>query len=281
MRLIVNADDFGLAPSVNQAIIDCFLRGNVTSATMMANMPAAEAAAALARAHPALKVGLHLNLTEGRPLSACPSLTGAEGRFLGRAALLFRSALGLVAAADVARESLAQLARLRAFGVAVSHIDSHQHVHMGGALFSTVSGFANEHDLPLRLVRPPPGGLRAALSPVKALKQAALRIGSRGYAGRLRRRTNDCLVAIHDLPDPARVGAADYGRLLAGAGAAEIVELMVHPYIVGPDVSSLYGGDLPAHAPFLEKCVREYELLSGPSLFSGIPGISLTTYEDL
>src|SRR5437899_5483213 len=62
--LIVNADDFGLSPGVNRGIIKAHEQGIVTSASLMVLMPAAAQAAAYAREHPSLSVGLHFDLGE-------------------------------------------------------------------------------------------------------------------------------------------------------------------------------------------------------------------------
>ena len=50
-KLIVNADDFGLCTSVNKAIIECHLAGNINSTTLMANMPGTEEAVELSKKH--------------------------------------------------------------------------------------------------------------------------------------------------------------------------------------------------------------------------------------
>ena len=62
--LIVNADDLGLSVGVNQGIIQSFEQGIVTSSSLMVRAPAAEAAAAYARSHPSLSLGLHVDLCE-------------------------------------------------------------------------------------------------------------------------------------------------------------------------------------------------------------------------
>ncbi len=67
-RLIINADDFGLCESVNKGIVEAHTKGVLTSTTIMANMPAAEQAVELAKNLPTLGVGVHLNLTNGKPL---------------------------------------------------------------------------------------------------------------------------------------------------------------------------------------------------------------------
>src|SRR6266849_6501592 len=84
VRVIVNADDFGLTARVNQGVLEAHTRGILTSASIMAVGQAFEHAARLARATPALDVGVHLTLVEERPLLPryqIPSLVGPEGRF--------------------------------------------------------------------------------------------------------------------------------------------------------------------------------------------------------
>ena len=78
-RLIINADDFGLTPGINRAIIELHRAGVLTSATLMATGPAFDDAAALARSNPSLGVGCHIVLTDGSPASppeTIPSLLG-------------------------------------------------------------------------------------------------------------------------------------------------------------------------------------------------------------
>ncbi len=60
--LIVNADDFGLSFGVNRGIIEAFEHGVVTSASLMVNWIGAAEAAAYARQHPTLSLGLHIDL---------------------------------------------------------------------------------------------------------------------------------------------------------------------------------------------------------------------------
>ncbi len=70
----MNADDFGLIELVSEGIIEAFNNAQVSSTTLMVNTPGTEHAVGLAERHPTLGVGLHFNLTEGRPLTAAPSL---------------------------------------------------------------------------------------------------------------------------------------------------------------------------------------------------------------
>ena len=130
--LIVNADDFGYSDHTVDATIECFEKGVLSSATIMPNMPAAERAAAFARAHPQFSYGLHLCLTDERPVSdpaTIPTLVAPDGRFWRTPEFFKRALTGRLAAQDIRRETLAQLAFLKEIGVTVHHIDAHGHTH--------------------------------------------------------------------------------------------------------------------------------------------------------
>jgi len=131
-RLIVNADDFGYCDHTVAATIECFEQGVLTSATMMPNMPAFERAAVFAREHPEFSYGLHLCLTDERPVSApasIPTLVAPTGCFWRTAEFFQRASTGRIAPGDICREARAQLTRMREAGLPVHHLDAHGHVH--------------------------------------------------------------------------------------------------------------------------------------------------------
>src|SRR5262245_44549492 len=132
-RLIVNADDFGLTAGVNRAIIEGHTRGAITSATLMANMPAFDAAVRLAREHPSLGVGLHINITQGRPVaeaSRVGSLINDRGEFWGTSgAILKRMLAGKLKIEEVVVELRAQIEKVLNAGLRLTHVDSHKHTH--------------------------------------------------------------------------------------------------------------------------------------------------------
>src|SRR5436189_2370344 len=83
-RLIVNADDFGRSPSINEAVIRAHQEGILTTASLMVNEPSCDEAVALAKQNPRLGVGLHLALLFGRsalPPSKIPELVNERGEF--------------------------------------------------------------------------------------------------------------------------------------------------------------------------------------------------------
>jgi hopanoid biosynthesis associated protein HpnK len=133
-RLIVNADDFGLTEAVNRGIALAYDEGIVTSTSLMACGGAFDHAVELARARAKLGVGVHLTLTQERPASdvaSVKSLVGADGRFpIKVSTVVRRYVTGRIDLDEVRREFEAQFARVADAGLAVTHFDGHQHVHV-------------------------------------------------------------------------------------------------------------------------------------------------------
>jgi chitin disaccharide deacetylase len=142
-RLIVSADDWGLTPGVNRGIVRAFQHGIVTSASLLVTGSAFEDAVALARDFPALDVGLHLALVEEQavlPPEALPTLVDKTGRLPGTRGEFFKRALlGRMSWDEVEREIASQIARFQQTGLRLSHLDSHQHLHMFPPVFQIVT----------------------------------------------------------------------------------------------------------------------------------------------
>jgi predicted glycoside hydrolase/deacetylase ChbG (UPF0249 family) len=133
--IIVNADDLGISEEVNDASFSRIAEGRITSATIMANGPAARQAVKLALKFPRCSFGVHLNLTQFEPLtggSSAQQLVDDQGR-LSRANERARPTVDLLAA--VCEEFCAQIAYLVAHDVRISHLDSHNHVHTRPGFF--------------------------------------------------------------------------------------------------------------------------------------------------
>jgi chitin disaccharide deacetylase len=140
-RLVVNADDFGLAPGVNAGIVHAHRHGILTSASIFANAPSTSEAVAMARQLPSLGVGCHLALVDGEPLSppsSIPTLV-EDGRFRATwSSFAARVVARRIRMDDVERELTAQIDRIRSCGVRVSHLDAHKHVHACPPVFEVV-----------------------------------------------------------------------------------------------------------------------------------------------
>jgi len=135
--LIVNADDFGLDTSVNRGIVRGHEEGIVTSASLMVRWPAAGEAAAHGRAHPALDLGLHVDLGEW----AC-----RDGSWVPRYEVAPLEDVDAVAAE--VRHQLDAFRRL--VGRDPTHLDSHQHAHTREPSRSVLADVAGELGVPLR-----------------------------------------------------------------------------------------------------------------------------------
>ena len=138
MRVIVNADDLGISPTVNDAVFGLMGAGAITSATMLAVAPGVEEAARRVREFPTCSFGVHLCVTEFRPLTDNPALAPllAEEMFDGQKVREVKITPPLREA--VADEWSAQVQRIIDLGVRPSHLDSHPHVHTVPALFGAL-----------------------------------------------------------------------------------------------------------------------------------------------
>jgi predicted glycoside hydrolase/deacetylase ChbG (UPF0249 family) len=131
----VNADDFGLAPGVNRAILELHAAEVLTSATLMAQASATEEAIQMAKAMPTLGVGCHIVLVDGAPTSdpaEIPSLinrsTKAFHPTLG--AFLKRLFTARIRSSEIQAEAASQIAFLQSNGLRLTHVDTHKHTHM-------------------------------------------------------------------------------------------------------------------------------------------------------
>jgi predicted glycoside hydrolase/deacetylase ChbG (UPF0249 family) len=280
-KLIINADDFGLSPSVNDAIVQVWKCGNLTSTTMMVNMPGTTHAVETAKKNSALSVGLHFCITEGTALSGASTLTDERGNFHTRMELLKKIFRRQVKSEDVFNEFILQLGKFRDFGLSLSHIDSHQHIHMNPFVFGSILPAINEQKFPLRLVYPSIYIPLLFSRPKKFLKQLVMNRASKRFSAILSSPHNSGFISIHDLANPDNVEPQSYHDLLSGAGAKSdsVVELMVHPYILGDDVLEIYKGNSEKNS-FLQKCASEFTVLTSAPLFSD-SGFSLTSYDRL
>ena len=119
---------------MNRAIVEASRAGAITSATLMANSSAFDEAVALAKSHPQLRVGCHIVLIDGEPLSSgLKTLTATSGtpRFKsGLKEFALAAIRKQLSQEEIQREAEAQIRKIQTAGIAVSHIDTHKHTHM-------------------------------------------------------------------------------------------------------------------------------------------------------
>ena len=134
--LIINADDLGYSIQVNDAVFELMAEGRITSATMLANGPAVLDAAQRCKEFPQCSFGVHLCLTELRPISQAGRelpFVNSNGQFDSECFAATRASIAVYR--GVFLEWCEQIRFLKTLGVPVSHIDSHHHVHTRPWLF--------------------------------------------------------------------------------------------------------------------------------------------------
>jgi len=277
-RLIVNADDFGLCRGSVEGIVRGHRNGIITSASLMANMPAADTAIRAAKACPELDVGVHLTFNQGRPVlpaSEVASLVDRRGRFLSSAGCLVSRRKPRPDELD--REFRAQIGRLLDAGLAPSHLDLHTTVgYLLEGVFPLSVRLAAEYRLAIRFPFGDGwermGAAAASLSGLPMSRIEELVVACRG------------LVAAAGVAHPDRLVDAFAGsgarngdslaRLIAGLGEGTS-EILAHPAFVN--------GSLLALGPFAFRRAAELAALCSPqarqALYDG--GIELVSFRSL
>lgn len=285
-QVIVNADDFGLSAGINRGILYGHQRGIITSTSVMINGADAPAGldAALKDA-PDLGIGLHVNLTRGRPVSPpdrVRSLVDENGLFFSIQPWFAR--LDMFDPEHIEREIAAQFQQFtRLTGKLPDHLDSHHHVtYLHPAAFQAALRLAQEHNLPLRgtgLDLPPQDAIQVLSGIVPDLTPEA----ARGVIERLKTMAGANLAPYC----PARLETGFTGRhstlggllvILTTLPEDAVTEIICHPGYADAEKSHAWReielGHL-THAATLE-CVRSEgiqrltfgDTLHDPRLFS-------------
>ena len=233
-KIIINADDFGLCSGVNRAVAQAHTDGVLTSATIMANMPAADEAVEIAKQLPSLGLGVHLNLFVGRPVSKdarVDCLRDADGRFaLSLVKLSLLSMVRHKVRNAIRTELAAQIQSVIDKGLAPTHLDSHKHIHSFPAIFPIVCELARRFNI--RAVRWPFEPKQLSTMPWPLSSE-----GGRKKAGLARaqavinRMQDSSLLKTDVLLGLAHVGKIDinFFKAVALYNTAPVAEVMTHP----------------------------------------------------
>lgn len=237
--LVINADDMGASPTVNEAIRHAHEKGALTSASIMAGGDAFTGAVELARELPRLSTGIHITLCDGRsvlPKSKIPNLVDGACYFEKSPAKAgfrywrhWKKLSGQIEA-----EMEAQFDKLESAGITPSHADSHHHLHMHPLIFRLLSRMCAKRGVKwIRVTREP---IWAAIESAPKMAEwgvfsALGRINS-GYSGRLGIRSASCSI------DLSRARSAKTGEGKADTDSCKAV-LRFIKIPVGP-VTELY-----------------------------------------
>ena len=232
IRLIVNADDYGYFPCVSRGIIQAARSGVVGATGILANGPQVAEQVRWLDDCEDLDLGVHLNLTAGRPLTQALAERLDQGRFpnpFALAAKVLTGRIGVALVRDEWRAQIEALLSLRPGGLPLRFLNSHEHVHMLPPLLPVALGLAREYRIPfVRRVRVewlPPFGASAL---PRTLLMGAMALVDRG---------------VDTAPSqPLFIGLGRSGRLdraylearLARLRPGKVYELMCHPGTFDP-----------------------------------------------
>jgi hopanoid biosynthesis associated protein HpnK len=273
--LIVTADDFGLAPEVNAAVETAHKDGILTAASLMIGAPAAADAIGRARRMPSLKVGLHIVLTDGYPVSPAsrlPNLVDRSGRFrsdMGGASV--RIFFDPMARRQVADEIAAQFEAFLATGLRLDHVDCHKHWHLHPTVSDLILDIGQRYGMT---------ALRIPSEPVRVLRLIEKQT-------RLSWVTSTCAALLKARVQQRRLFAADRVFGLAWSGAmteSRVAGLLMHlpdgltEIYFHPATSNSFAGSTSGYC-----YIDELAALVAPRivLAATCAGIRLVGYSDL
>jgi len=300
-QLIINADDLGLSPAVNDAIFNGAKRNVITAASLMVNMPFAEESVARIKAVcPNLSLALHFCLTSGQavlPHREIPALVDSNRYFQLGFFGLWRALTSKKTGADVLAQATAefdaQLERMERlvsqYSLRFDHLDSHQHIHVLPGLLERFMNETKKRQLFPRIPREPFGD-----------KYRMLRRSPSWFPGGLARkaildyhlRRAEQHIGYFGILDTGQIGLSAFREIVRTLGhnrsGRKIFEMNIHPAVCDADrskdlreLSHLSQADLVFQRSLLRK--RENDLLHCPEFTTLLAdnGVALVSFAEV
>lgn len=149
-KLIVNADGFGFTFGNNKGILETLEVGIVRSISTNVNFPAVKEIHEVVKNYPSVSIGIHLDLTVGKPVSNpayIPSLIGKNGEFYPHTEFRKRLLLRQIKRDDIERELSAQVEKLLDMQIKITHWDSHENQHLNPGFFYPAVKIAKKYGI--------------------------------------------------------------------------------------------------------------------------------------
>lgn len=265
--LIINADDFGLNPEVNQGILKAYQEGVVTSTSLLVNREGFSDALQKIKENPGLDVGIHLNCLRGKPLTSedhfVPSLFWFVLKYF-----IYKKKMR----EEIGREFEAQIQKALQEGVKISHLDCEKHLQTLPFIFEIVLKLAQKYQIPcVRLPFEAPTR-RAFKNPRQLFKILGMTLFSK---------KNERLLKKSPIQSPERL----YGVALSSRFSLENLKGCLKCLGVGVSELSCHPGFFSKEASsYIDKeREKELETLLNPDFkkFLNEEGILLISYETL
>jgi hopanoid biosynthesis associated protein HpnK len=235
--LIINADDFGMAPSVNAAVEFSHKRGVLTAASLMVGAPAADEAVQISLRTPTLRVGLHLVVADGwasLPPAEVSLLADADGvmdsRVLARSFRLLRPTVYR----QLRAELKAQFRKFSQTGLCLDHVNVHKHLHLHPLILRLVMDETLAHGSPpVRIPYEPAWVAAASAAPLARLSGLFTNAWARVARHRLRRAGIFCNDVVFGLANTGALNESLMQRFL-GSLSVGVNEIYLHPAQASP-----------------------------------------------
>lgn len=275
--LIVTADDFGLAGEVNEAVEIAHRNGILTAASLMVGAPAAADAVERALRLPTLRVGLHVVLVDGRPLSSAPQVpdlvdqTGNfhNGMFATSVRIFFNPEVRRQAAAEIA----AQFDAFAATGLRLDHVDCHKHYHLHPTIAGLVLDIGRRYGVTaVRIPNEPANVLKYAEQHSSSPRSVVVAMAAARLRTRIRGSNLQSADRVFGLAWSGAMTERRIAALLAHLPDG-LTEIYAHPA-----TSNRFAGAVPGY-----RYADELSALVSPHIKSAIAdnGIRLTAYSDI
>jgi predicted glycoside hydrolase/deacetylase ChbG (UPF0249 family) len=291
-RLVLHADDFGMNPQVNQGILLAFHKGVLTSTSLLSNAPAADAACRewnflvhqqqsaqlessrtrrdLGDSQFPFDLGIHLNLTQGKPLTGRRfpgELLDRDGNFpgIGRLFLRLNRVTGQAISA-VTAELRAQIEWMCDHGLRPSHLNGHQYIEMIPAIAAIIPDLLSRYSIPIVRVANEPALVRNVLFRGR-ISGWGLGMVKQHYGNRFQRRMIDARAAFPDrffgTSHAGRIDRRTFEQFLS-SDLEGLTEIGMHPGLM-PDHVDVDAN--PAwHDPLALMRTTELDWLCDPEL---------------
>jgi chitin disaccharide deacetylase len=152
INLLINADDFGLNPTVNRAIVELLNTKRINSTTIMANMPGFDEAIQMAHKYNLThQIGAHLTLTEGSPLTKelpGTDLFSVDNKLNHKEQIQKLIFISKNKEKFIFNELSAQIERIKKAGIPISHLDTHHHFHEAWAIQGILLALLKKYQIP-------------------------------------------------------------------------------------------------------------------------------------
>jgi predicted glycoside hydrolase/deacetylase ChbG (UPF0249 family) len=146
-QLVINADDFGLCESINKGILECYLKGLVSDLSFLINPEYFDESIKTLKDNKITSLGIHVNLTFGRSFSGKVScLTDRDGNYLSSGKHFMNYLRGKINPDEVYVEVKKQLELLSLQGFEITHLDTHQNVHILPPVYEALDRLRNEYN---------------------------------------------------------------------------------------------------------------------------------------